>query len=70
MRLIDADALMEVYARYEFSSDMGDAIEILDNFPTIQCNNCRDYCTIYCPCEWKSEPNWVCGDWHERKDND
>lgn len=35
MRLIDADALMEVYTRHEFSSDMGDAIEILDNFSTM-----------------------------------
>lgn len=35
VRLIDADALMEVYTRHEFSSDMGDAIEILDNFSTM-----------------------------------
>ena len=34
-RLIDADALMEIYARYEFTSDMGDAMEILANFPTV-----------------------------------
>lgn len=34
-RLIDADALMEIYARYEFTSDMGDAMEILDNAPTV-----------------------------------
>lgn len=35
MRLIDADALMKVYAPYEFMSDMGDAMEILANFPTV-----------------------------------
>ena len=36
MRLIDADALKKVYVDLEFSSDMGDAIEILDNAPTIE----------------------------------
>lgn len=35
MRLIDADALMKVYAPYEFMADMGDAMEILANFPTV-----------------------------------
>lgn len=34
-RLIDADALMQTYCRHEFSSDMGDAMEILDNYPTV-----------------------------------
>jgi hypothetical protein len=34
-RLVDADALMEIYAKYEFTSDMGDAMEILDNAPTV-----------------------------------
>jgi hypothetical protein len=49
MRLIDADALMEIYARYEFTSDMGDAMEILSNFPTvdavpvIRCKDCKYY---------------------------
>lgn len=35
MRLIDADTLMKVYAPYEFMADMGDAMEILANFPTV-----------------------------------
>ena len=35
MRLIDADALMNLYAENEFSSDMGDAMEMLDHFPTV-----------------------------------
>lgn len=34
-RLVDADALMNVYTKHEFSSDMGDAMEILDNFLTV-----------------------------------
>lgn len=34
-RLIDADDLMKVYSQFEFSSDMGDAMEILDHTPTI-----------------------------------
>lgn len=34
-RLIDADALMNVYIKNEFCSDMGDAMEVLDNFPTV-----------------------------------
>lgn len=34
-RLVDADALMQTYCRHEFSSDMGDAMEILDNYPTV-----------------------------------
>jgi len=47
MKLIDADALMEVYAPYEFMADMGDAMEILANFPTvdavpvIRCKDCK-----------------------------
>lgn len=35
MKMIDADALMIVYTPYEFMSDMGDAMEILANFPTV-----------------------------------
>lgn len=35
MRLINADALMKVYAPYEFMADMCDAMEILANFPTV-----------------------------------
>ena len=34
-RLIDAEALMQTYCRHEFSSDMGDAMEILENYPTV-----------------------------------
>lgn len=34
-RLIDADVLMNVYIKNEFCSDMGDAMEVLDNFPTV-----------------------------------
>ena len=34
-RLVDADVLMNVYTKHEFSSDMGDAMEVLDNFPTV-----------------------------------
>ena len=34
-RLIDADDLMEIYSQFEFCSDMGDAMEILDHKPTI-----------------------------------
>ncbi len=34
-RLVDADALMKSYSQFEFCSDMGDAMEILDNVPTI-----------------------------------
>ena len=34
-RLIDSDALMNLYAENEFSSDMGDAMEMLDHFPTV-----------------------------------
>lgn len=34
-RLVDADALMQTYCRHEFSSDMGDAMEILENYPTV-----------------------------------
>ena len=34
-RLVDADALMKVYSQFEFSSDMRDAMEILDHTPTI-----------------------------------
>ena len=47
MRLIDADELMKIYTRYEFTSDMGDAMEILDNTPTvdavpvIRCKDCK-----------------------------
>ena len=36
MRPIDADELMKAYARFEFCSDMGDAMEMLDNTPTIK----------------------------------
>lgn len=36
MKLIDRDALMIVYTPYEFMSDMGDAMEILANFPTVE----------------------------------
>ena len=36
MRIIDADELMKAYARFEFCSDMGDAMEMLDNAPTIK----------------------------------
>lgn len=48
-RLIDADALMNLYAENEFSSDMGDAMEMLDHFPTvdavpvIRCKDCKWY---------------------------
>lgn len=47
MRLIDADALMNLYAENEFSSDMGDAMEMLDHFPTVdavpvvRCKDCK-----------------------------
>jgi len=34
-RLVDADVLMNVYIKNEFCSDMGDAMEVLDNFPTV-----------------------------------
>lgn len=34
-RLIDADAQRNIFAKLEFSSDMGDAMEILDNAPTV-----------------------------------
>ena len=34
-RLIDADALMRAYLPHEFSLDMGDAMEMLENAPTI-----------------------------------
>ena len=64
MRLIDADALMKVYAQYEFMSDMGDAMEILANFPTVDAMPVRhgkyigtefdgyaDGCPVYY--EWK-----------------
>lgn len=53
-RLTDADALMEIYARYEFTSDMGDAMEILANFPTvdavpvIRCKDCKWFGKIGC----------------------
>ena len=43
-RYIDADALMATYAKFEFSSDMGDAMEILEHTPHIdivRCENCR-----------------------------
>ena len=36
MRPVDADELMKAYARFEFCSDMGDAMEMLDNTPTIK----------------------------------
>ena len=34
-RLVDKDVLMDLFARFEFSSDMGDAMEILDNMPSV-----------------------------------
>lgn len=34
-RLGDLDRLMKVYESHEFSSDMGDAMEILENWSTI-----------------------------------
>ena len=34
-RLIDADALRNIFAKLEFCSDMGDAMELLDNAPTV-----------------------------------
>ena len=54
MRLIDADALMNLYAENEFSSDMGDAMEMLDHFPTvdavlvIRCKDCKWFNGIGC----------------------
>lgn len=45
-RYIDADALMATYAKHEFCSDMGDAMEILDHAPSIDivfCKECRWY---------------------------
>ena len=47
MRLIDAELLMEKFISLEFTSDMGDAMEILDHSPTvdavpvIRCKDCR-----------------------------
>ena len=35
MRLIDAELLMEKFISLEFTSDMGDAMEILDHSPTV-----------------------------------
>lgn len=34
-RLIDADRLMKSFSYFEFSSDMGDAMEMLSNTPDI-----------------------------------
>lgn len=71
MRLIDADALMEVYARHEFCSDMGDAIEILANFPTVDAEPVRHgYWRNYkdehtCSCCGET----VTGNWYDQ-DND
>lgn len=33
--LVDKNELMKAYAPFEFTGDMGDAMEILDNFDTI-----------------------------------
>ena len=63
MRLIDADALMNLYAENEFSSDMGDAMEMLDHFPTvdavlvIRCKDCKWYKTNY---SWDGKEHRVC----------
>lgn len=35
-KLIDADKLMKTYESFEFSSDMGDAMEILDLTPAVE----------------------------------
>ncbi len=63
MRLIDADKINFKWINGVVCVEQKD----IENALTVQCSTCRDYCTIYCPCEWKSEPNWVCADWHERK---
>ena len=75
MRLIDADALMEIYAKYEFTSDMGDAMEILDNAPTvdvvpvIRCKDCKYWngSGKYCDYEMSGLENDFCS-WAERKE--
>ena len=54
-RYIDADALMNVFSKLEFSGDMGDAMEILDNYPTtdvVEIVRCKD-------CKFNPKRSWV-----------
>lgn len=72
MRLIDADKLIEKeheihIKEVDYRHRCIDSVEVR-NAPTVQCGTCRDYLTVYCPCECKSKPNWVCGDWAERNE--
>ena len=64
-RLIDADALMHALSVLEFSGDMGDAMEILDNFPTVdavevvRCKDCK-WCNKEYYGEQETEWVWYC----------
>ena len=64
MRLIDAGKINFKWINGTVCVEPKD----IEKMPTVRCETCRDYLTVYCPCECKSEPNWVCGDWHERKE--